>query len=328
VKSNFATDSYSTAGGLAAVAYNDPDFFREVKNQIFQQSPTSDLDPNLPSSLFSGAFDQGDKVRQLIEQGLDAFADSSEDFSDWLAVNERHTVEKLSKDIESSLLQEFDRLSSYTTPLEEYVSSALNQLGLSISPDLILSCAEKISGVFRLDPRIGSDIDDIVSVMDNNPFTKISSVPPDTIIAIDNSADLDKDYRGVSITNGYLTPADYYNNIGFPKNLKAAAEAGYVGYPQTPLESLFNPAASTPLGSEGATTTYLPQALAELSSESNLSQADRDLYNLSLMAIDLKGLTSYDPSTMSSGDLLDISLLPKFDQLNMDSSSGSIPSAR
>jgi len=328
VKVNFATDSSSSAGGLAAVAYNDPDFFREVKNQIIQQSPTDDLDLNLPSSLFSGAFDQGDKVRQLIKEGLDNLNLFSQDFNDWLAVNNRHTTNSLSKLLELALFQEFDRISSYMLPLEGYISSAIRQLGLNITPELAKSAVEMISNKFKSDPRIGPEVSDIVSVMNNNPFTKISSIPPDTILSLEKTSELDKDYRGVSLVNGYLTPDDYYNNVGFPKNLNAAVNAGYVGYPQTPLESLYNPASSTPLGSEETKTTSLTEAMSNLSSDSRLSQADRDLYNLSLMSIDLKGLTSYDPATMSSGDLLDISLLPKAEEANLDPNKGLLPYSR
>mgnify|MGYP006276907493 CR=1 FL=1 len=291
MKSNFATDSYSTAGGLAAVAYNNPDNFREVKDQIIQMSPTGDLDLNMPSTLITGAFDEGDKVDQYIQDGLTQASESSQDFSDWLDVNEHVSIAGLAKDLGSSFLRELDGLSDYRSTLENFLNRAAERY---LPPDLASICSVAISSVMRSDPRTGDNVDSVVDIINNNPFTKLSAIPPDTIIPLDISAEMGKDYRGVDVALGYLTPFDYYNNVAFAKNLAGSAAAGYVGYPQTPLESLYNPDSSVSLGNEGATVTYVPQALSELSSESRLSQSDRDLYNLSLMAIDLKGLSTID----------------------------------
>jgi len=328
VKSNFATDTYSTAGGLATVAYNDPDFFREVNNQIFQDSPTADLDLNLPSSLFSGSFDQGDRVRQIVEDSLTDLKDTSEDFSDWLDVNEQHNVESLSRDIENSFFLELDRTSSHRSTMDSYLSSSINQVVRELPEDIVSSCVEAITSSFRSDPKIGKEIDGMVGVMNNNPFTKITNLPPDVIIPLDVPTALGKDYRGVDIVNAYLTPFDYYSEKAFTGSINKYAEVGYIGYPTTPLESLYNPAGSTPLGTDTAGTTYLPQVLSQMSSSSRLSQNTRDLYNLSLMAIDLNGLTSFDPATMSNGDYLDISVLPKYADSNLDTDGGVLPSSR
>jgi hypothetical protein len=119
------------------------------------------------------------------------------------------------------------------------------------------------------------------------------------------------------------------NNL--PTSLNSSAQYGYVGYSPYSLEALFNPAMASSLSDEQGNTinTNLPQALQEISSSAmSMSQQDKNLYNISLLAIDLAGYNSYDPKTMSNGDFLDVASLPKYDETNTDSNKGNLFSSR
>jgi hypothetical protein len=177
-------------------------------------------------------------------------------------------------------------------------------------------------------------------VVSNNPQTKLSTPPLNSRIDLQNSLDLGSDYRGVEFTTGYITPQDYWNDVaypglssgGTPVTLRDSINQGYVGYPsRTPLEALFNPVGAQSVPEDGifientsptnSSASYLNQFPDEL-------QADRDVYSISLMGERLNGYTTFDPTTMSNGDLLDQSQVPQFEEENSDPQGGLTSSAR
>ncbi len=346
-KTNYATDAHSSLGGLAAVAYGNPDYFREVKNQIHMMSPTRGLDFNLPSSIFSGLYGQGDEVRSHISLALQGLASEPSDFKDWVDVNKPSLggddwYNSMSSKIESELWNNLDSNSEYYRGLEEYIKISLDVPGVSIPAELFPPVISAIAEELRSNVSVGENVDEIVSIVNNNSLTKLDKIPPDTVIPLDDSVELGYDYNGVLFDIGYLTFDDYYNNIPYPKmtadtntlptSLKQSAQYGYVGYSPYSLEALFNPAMATSLSEEEGTTinTNLPQALDELASSamSRLPKDIKDIYNISLLSLDLAGYTSFDPKTMSNGDLLDISYLPDFDGTNVDPDKGNLFTSR
>lgn len=346
-KTNYATDAYSSLGGLASVAYGGPDYFREVKNQIHNMSPTRGLDFNMPSSLISGLYGQGGGVKSHIATALNNLHSQPGDFKDWVDVNKANIGganwdDNLSSKIESELWNNLDSNSEYYKNLDSYIDMSLDTPGLSIPPDLYSLVTSAIGEQLRSNTQVGENIDEMISVVNNNSLTKLDKVPPDTIIPLEDSVQLGNDINGVPIDLGYLTPNEYYNNVPYPKmtsdtnnlptSLNSSAQYGYVGYSPYSLEALFNPAMASSLSDEQGSTinTNLPQALQEIASSaiSAMSQQDKSLYNISLLAIDLAGLTGYDPKTMSNGDFLDVASLPKYDETNTDSNKGNLFSSR
>ncbi len=338
---NYATDVYSTVGGLAAVAYGDPDYFREVKNQIFSISPTRSIDLNLPSSVMRSLFGEGDKIRSHIESALEELVSEPSDFKDWVdvvkdGIGGEEWASSLALKIEAEFLNGFDNNNEYYKSLDQYIKAAVSNL--PIPTTLLTELSRKIAELLRGDYQVGPDVDDMVSIINNNPFTKLDKVPPDTILPLSTSVSLDNDYKGVPFSSAYLTPGDYFSEVAYPKTdgssfnlsstLKDSAKYGYKGYSPYSLEALFNPELAENMSS--MVNNMLPSVMEQLSYSSNsiLSKQDRDLYNISLLSIDLAGYTSYDPATMSNGDTLDISLLPRYDETNSDPGSGSLPLSR
>jgi hypothetical protein len=318
---NYATDSYSNLAGLAAVAYNSPDYFREVKNQIVQQSPTKDFDQNLPSSLLSGLFGQGNEIRDIIKTSLEDLQDEPSDFKDWIDVNKdrlggEEWSQKLSNLIEVEFFNNLDNNQSYNTSLEDHLTSSLDVFGVSLPPDLIPLLTQKISSNMRSYPSVGNEVDSIISIANNNPYTKIDKVPPDTLLTLSNSVDLGYAPNGASIVSGFLALSDYFNNTPYPgaregvnnlpSGLSDSLRNGYINYPPYSMEALFNPDSSETVNL-GMNAT-LSSALNELKDrdQSLLSEVDKDVYNLSLITLDLAGYTTYDPSANINGAYIDI----------------------
>lgn len=338
---NYATNIHSSLGGLASVAYGDPDYFREVKDQIHNMSPTASVDRNLPSTLISGLFKEGSRLRYSLKETLDGLYSEPSDFKDWVdAYKARLGGDKwsdnLSLKLESELMGAFDNNDDYYKSLEKYVETALVNSG--VPSNLVSDLTTELSSGLRGDIKSGSDLDEVVSIVNNNPLTKIDNVPPDTIIPLSNSVTLDKDRNGVPYEAGYLTLGDYFIGAPFPKmmgdtnvlpsSVKDSASYGYVGYSPYSLEALYNPSLSENM--TDFTNSMLPNALNQIGgvSKAAMDRIDKDVYNISLISIDLAGYTSFDPATMSNGDLLDPTKLPKFDQANLDSGNGSLYNSR
>ena len=346
-KSNYATDAYSSLGGLAAVAYGSPDYFREVKNQIHMMSPTRGLDFNLPSSLFSGLYGQGDEVKSHISNALQYLYFEPGDFKDWVDVNksnlgENNWYNSLSSKIESEFWNNLDSNSGYYKGLSDYIEMSLDTPGLSIPPVLYPLVTSAIAEELRSNVAVGENADEMISVVNNNSLTKLDKIPPDTVIPLEDSIQLGSDYNGVPFDVGYLTLKDYYNNIAYPKmtadtntlptSLNESSQYGYVGYSPYSVEELFNPAMATSLNEEEGNTinSTLPQALEELASSamSKMPQDIKDIYNISLISLDLAGFTSFDPKTMSNGDMLDPASLPNYNGTNSDPEKGNLFTSR
>jgi hypothetical protein len=189
-------------------------------------------------------------------------------------------------------------------------------------------------------PGVGPDVPLLARIVSNNPQTKLSVPPLDSRIDLESTADLGSDYRGVEFAVGYLTPQDYWNDVAYPGLTSAVVPTalrdsiiqGYVGYStSTPLESLFNPVGAqsvvdTGLPVESTSPTNSPASY--LSQFPEQLQADRDVYSISLMGEALNGYTSFDPATMSNGDLIDQSQVPQFEEQNADPMGGLTASAR
>ena len=327
MKTGYITDRFSTLGGLASVAYGDPEYFREVQNQVYLQSPTRFADIQRPSDIFESFFGAGDLLLGAVESALGTEYQNNQEFRDLSDIVFGAGLKKeIMSRVGAEIVLAIDSSTDFGLTLSDYVGVVMSKF--SAPQSVTTAIVSSVSNV----PGFGVDAQLISRVVSNNPQTKISVPPPDSRVDLENSVDLGTDYRGVGIAEGYITPQEYWSDVAFsgmstnnfPTGLADSVKAGYVGYSSTtPLEGLYNPVGAQSIQDlpSGATPSILDQF-------PQLSQADRDVYSISLMGETLNGYTSFDPSTMSNGDLVNGAMVPDADQSNSDPSKGVIPSSR
>lgn len=333
MKTSFVTDAFSTLGGLAGVAYGDPDFFREVQNQILAQSPTAFLDIQQPSDVFECFVGGRDAV---VEKTLNVLRDeysAGTEFTDWVDINLPNWEEVVRAQFYSALRRRMDSDSEYSGRVGDYFSAALAEV-LEAEP-FIAELSPKVLETFFDTPYLPVDLGLIADSINNNPRVKLSTPPPDAKISLENSIDLGLDYRGSSFATGYSTLRDYWNDIPYPgysrpnvipDTLRDSIEDGYVGYLSTnPLEGLFGALgaqsiSSTNLGRQGSLGATVNNLNSSIISELPFF-ADANAF-ISLFGERFNGLVAYDPKTMSNGDGIDRSNISDFEGDNNDPDKG------
>jgi hypothetical protein len=375
LKTGFVTDSFSSLGGLAAVAYGDADYFREVQNQIYRSSVSGFVDTLRPSSTFESFLPSEGYFLNLVLSALEDEYDLDEFFTDYIDVALgpfwRTRVEK---DFMRSMYSALDSPSNYGLTLSDYVALSVRSTifykvdsvqGVTDKPssagfttvylnttdepptpqELERRVIDGIVSAVKADALIGRDAEFVIKLASNNPQTKISVPPPDAVIPLEVSVDLGLDYRGTEFVSSYLPPKDYYSNVAYPGfvgstslpvNFRDSVIQGYVGYPSgLPLELVFNPVGAESIRNMDMTSpasllapTDPFSAGSVLGSLPSLSQSDRDIYDISLIGPTMNGYLSFDPGTMSNGDLLNASLIPQFESDNADKDGGLNPASR
>jgi hypothetical protein len=310
LKTTYVTDGSSSLGGLGSVAYRDPEYFREVQNQVWAASPTRFIDLQRPSDVFESLIaSESELLRGVLEVLEDEYDEDSE-FTDYIdIVQGADWKEKILKKFFPSLTSVLDSESSYTTPLSGYFGKALSSAlpGFNFSDDFISKIIKwfETSQNFAVGPALGG------AMIANNPQTKISTPPIDSKIALDNSIDLGLDYRGVEFVKGYSTLQDYWGNIPYPG-----------------MESLYNPIAADSVGNlnlrsiEAINYANLFTSGSILGEVPDFQRQDQDIYAISLIGETINGYTTFDPATMSNGDAIDISLIPNYESQNADPDGG------
>jgi hypothetical protein len=338
LKTAYLTDNFSTLGGLGSVAYGDPEYFREVQNQIHTQSPTRFADIQRPSDAFESLMALNeDGFTQRMLQSLDAEYALDGEFADYIDTTYGPDWKtQISTRLYPVFKQTLDSNSTYSSRFSDYLNMVLMVLlpGFEETESL----ARKSADTFDNNSFSPVGVGLASQIISNNPQTKISVPPPDAIIPLESSVDLGLDYRGVSFVTGYSTLEDYWSNIPYPgvtdanlvpATLKDSILDGYIGYSSTtPLESVYNPIGAESvnnfnLASGGALNFQDPfgggSILAELPSS---TRNDANVYSISLIGDTLNGYKTFDPSTMSNGDLTDRSLIPNFEEQNADPGGG------
>lgn len=327
MKTGYITDDFSTLGGLAAVSYGDPEYFREVQNQIYSQSPTKFLNTQRPSDIFESFFGTREYFMEMVLGALETQYSTNTDFANYVDIDfGADWKEKIISRLRQSIFEILDSVEKYGLSLSDYVGLAVKSSlpGLSDPSKIITAVASRVSS----EPKIGADVGLISRAISNNPQTKISVPPTSARIDLESSVDLGSDYRGVEFSTGYISPRDYWNGLAFPglTDILKSATSGYVGYlSSTPLEALYNPAGAASVSADTGTSVPVSSILSQF--PDNL-QADRDVYAISLMGEQFNGFTTFDPATMSNGDLMDTSLVPTFETDNKDSQGGLNSAAR
>lgn len=339
LKTRYVTDSFSTLGGLASVAYGDPEYFREVQNQVYAQSPTRFLDMHRPSAVVADFFGSSERVVREIMTALESRYQTDSVFSDYIDIEFGADWRDVLEDrISVEFFLVVDAQESYNLTMSDYLGVTFSNV-LPLFPDVRSLSAGVLERLQNL-ADVGEDVQLISRVASNNPQTKLSVPPLDSRVDLEGSVDLGSDYRGVEFTLGYITPQEYWKDVAYPgltsavipTALRDSINQGYVGYSsQTPLEALFNPVgaqsvSSTDLPVESTSPTNSPASY--LSQFPEQLQADKDVYSISLMGETLNGYTTFDPATMSNGDLIDQSQVPQFEEENADPLGGLTSSSR
>jgi len=335
LKIGYVTDDFSTLGGLAAVSYGDPEYFREVQNQIYSQSPTKFLNAQRPSDIFESFFGTKEYFMEIVLSALEAQYSDDVDFANYIDINlEADWKKEIIANLQRSFFGALDSVEKYRLSLSDYIGLAAR----SSLPNLTDygKITEAITSRISEEPGVGPDAYLIAQIASNNPQTKISVPPSGARIDLESSVDLGADYRGVDFSSGYISPRDYWNNVAFPgltstsvpTDLLKSVSSGYVGYlSSAPLEALYNPSGALSVSEVPSGNGSVPSSSILNEFPDNL-QADRDVYAISLMGEKFNGFTTFDPATMSNGDLMDTSLVPAFETDNKDPQGGLNPSAR
>lgn len=333
MKTGYITDNFSTLGGLASVAYGDPEYFREVQNQVYSQSPSRFLDLQRPSDVLESFFGSRKVLTDLIMDALETQYSDNPEFTDYVDVrygpNWRQSV---ATGAERSFFGNVDSVEGYGLSLSDYVGFVVEGLfgAGSVADALTSAVCDRVTE----EPLRGEDAKLMTRLVSNNPQTKLSVPPLNSRVDLDNSVELGYDYRGVDIPTGYITPTDYWNDVAYPGMTGSAMEDsvrdsvvnGYTGYlSSTPLESLYNPSGALSVSDTAVNSPYSSSLLSQFPDN---PQADSNVFSISLIGERLNGFTTFDPATMSNGDLLDTSQVPNFEEDNADPQGGLIPSAR
>lgn len=339
MKTAYVTDDFSSLGGLGSVAYGDPEYFREVQNQIYQQSPSRAVDIHRPSDAFESLVGNEEKVTEVVLSVLNSTYDQNDIFEDYIDVEfGPDWRERVKRSFYPLLQRELDSNSIYARPISGYIESVLSQIFLGINTQELNLLSSEIISKLNSESFSGISTEVAFLILSNNPQTKLSNPPPNSEILLKNSVDLGLDYRDIPYVTGYSTLEEYWSDIPYPgfiradiipATLKESIIDGYIGYlSNAPLEALYNPIGANSVNefnlssqeslnfsdqfSSGSILAQLPQAL----------QGDSDIYSISLIGETLNGYTSFDPKTMSNGDLIDPSLIPDFENQNADMDRG------
>lgn len=291
-KSNFLTDRFSTIGGLAAVAYGSSVLFPTVANQIKQTSRTKALDAQIPSHALLDFVGTKNFILDIVKSVLDSKYGKEEALTDFIDIYAKSTL-AFSTLFVDVFVSNINTYSTYSVSPSQIIQDSLGKTSKRFDE----------SGQFELDLQnitseiiqkfidfgyIGEDILSVIALLINNPNTKVTAAPPDSIVELDVQGVSTKDHRGVDRAYGTLSPGEYYSGVAykpFGNSIKQSVVEGYVGYPLVSLlgESLLNPDSYDNLDLNFANSSVL----GEIANDSNLSEEAQSIYNINLATINL-----------------------------------------
>lgn len=336
MRTAYLTDQFSTLGNLAAVAYRDPEFFREVKNQVYLQSPTQYMDDQRPSDVFEALVANKSVISAKVLQTLEGEYALDGEFADYIDINiGPDWRNKLTREFYPVLQSRLDSTSEYLTSLPKYVLESLNVVFPQLPNINIVS--DKISQDLDKIPESSTGAALAAVMAGNNPQTKLSTPPPNSKIALENTVPLGFDYRGVPFTTGYSTLEDYWSNIPYPgmtspsiipSTMRESITGGLVGYLSgNPLESLFNPVGASSVlnsGIQDGNSLNFSGAFGTGFVAGQLpffDQTDQNASSISLIGEEINGYTSFDLNSV-------FGVPPLFGERNPDPDGGTNPLSR
>lgn len=291
-QSNFLTDRFSTIGGLASVAYGSSSLFPTVADQLKRSSRTRALDSQIPSHSFLDFIGTQEFLKDLMLEVIMTEYSLGGDVTDFVDLY-TNGIDEFSELFTRIFIQSLDQYSTYSVSPSKIISDSIEKTtqrftSLSAVPIDFVSLTEKLIQKFFDSEYLAEDIPVFLAILANNPNTKVTEAPPDSLVQLDVQGVSSKDHRGVERNFGTISPRDYYNGAAYAPTgnlLKKAVVQGYVGYPLVSLlgESLLNQDSyeNLDLNSVGASV------LGSISTNPNLSSEEEAIYNINLATIDL-----------------------------------------
>lgn len=286
-KSNFLTDQFSTIGGLASVAYGSSSLFPTVADQIKQSSKTKALDSQLPSHALLDFLGTRKLIEDIFRSVVIEEYGITENVTDFVDIYVTDVGRFIS--IATDLfISNVNKNSVYSVAPTQIIADSLEEAGLRFVNPIplelnLFNFAVKIEKAFVELGYAGEDFVPFVSLLINNPKTKVTQAPPDSIVTLDVKGISTKDERGVERIYGTLSPQEYYAGVALKEqgsSIKESILQGYVGYPLFSLlgESLLNPDSYNNLQLDFADSSIFG---------SNLSNGEEAIYNVNLATINL-----------------------------------------
>jgi len=129
LKTVYVTDDFSSLGGLGAVAYGDPEYFREVQNQVWAASPTRFIDVHRPSDVLESLLGTESELVDGVLEVLEAEYEKDGEFTDYVDIIQgQNWKEKVTKNFFPALGQIVDSESSYITSTLSYLNKTLTSI--------------------------------------------------------------------------------------------------------------------------------------------------------------------------------------------------------
>ena len=286
-KSNFLTDQFSTIGGLASVAYGSSSLFPTVADQIKQSSKTKALDSQLPSHALLDFLGTRKLIEDIFRSVVIEEYGITENVTDFVDIYVTDVGRFIS--IATDLfISNVNKNSVYSVAPTQIIADSLEEAGLRFVNPIplelnLFNFAVKIEKAFVELGYAGEDFVPFVSLLINNPKTKVTQAPPDSIVTLNVKGISTKDERGVERIYGTLSPQEYYAGVALKEqgsSIKESILQGYVGYPLFSLlgESLLNPDSYNNLQLDFADSSIFG---------SNLSNGEEAIYNVNLATINL-----------------------------------------
>ncbi len=282
-KNNFLTDKFSTTGSLAAVAYGSSGLFYTVADQIRSNSVSKSLDEQLPSHLVLDFLNTKKLLKDTIFSVLDRSYKEEGTFTDFIDIFCKSDLDRYSLYVSDSLLSLINRISDYNSTLlsilEDSLEEASGLFGYRSELDLdFVELAKDVATSFKKENYLVEDLDLILLIAANNPLTKVSSAPADTLVPLLEEGRLGKTHKGVDINLGTTSFVEYYSGkSAYSSNiysLQNVVAQGYVGYPLAAL-----------LGESLLDNDSLEYYSVSIGASSNM--VEDPLYNINLATIDI-----------------------------------------
>jgi hypothetical protein len=300
------------------------------------------MDVQRPSDLFESLVVNREKFKNSTIEVLEKEYEKDGVFTDYADVNYGPGwKETISEQVFLLLAIELDSNTIYGSTPSSYIGQVVNSLFSDFEEKDFLT--QEIVSTIDKNNSSSSGMELGFSIISNNPQTKVSTPPPEARIPLENSIDAGLDYRGVPFSTGYSTLEDYWSNIPYPgvtgnnlipSTLRESVLNGYIGYSSySPLESIYNPIGADSINNYDLNSTEPINFTGSSSGNSILSEFAKEfersaaIYQVSLIG-DTNGYTTFDPKTMSNGDLIDVSLIPDFAEQNADPDKGRVGLSR
>jgi hypothetical protein len=207
---SFYTTSTSNLAGLSALAYGSSLRFRETKNEVISRSLNAELFRSRPSQLLMSIFPS---TSALVDMLLPIFNQAPD-------LEKLFLLNKPKYNTRAGLLSSFIKNFEFILDTHSYYDLSLQNI-FKLTLDTLLDSSQNIN-TFELGGKMLSLIEknqiyftklkDFYSIIANNHFAKISDLPDNQIIRVSPSADMDSDWRGLSVSITQIPPQKYFSN--------------------------------------------------------------------------------------------------------------------